>query len=47
MDGIENREQLEFARDYGCDFVQGDLFTPPLPAKEMNAWFKDRPLVLW
>ncbi len=29
-EGVENREQLAFLRDSGCDMVQGYLFSPPV-----------------
>ena len=30
-EGVENRSQLNFVRDMGCDAVQGYLFSPPVP----------------
>jgi diguanylate cyclase len=29
--GVERQEQLEALRKYGCDLVQGDLFSPAVP----------------
>ena len=34
-EGVETREQLEFLREHGCDAVQGDYFSRPLPAEEL------------
>jgi diguanylate cyclase (GGDEF)-like protein/PAS domain S-box-containing protein len=36
-EGIESAEQLRSVRDLGCDFAQGFLFTPPVPADELRA----------
>lgn len=30
-EGVENEEQLDFVRKYGCTEVQGYLFSPPMP----------------
>jgi sensor c-di-GMP phosphodiesterase-like protein len=30
-EGVETREQLEFLRRNGCDFVQGFLYSEALP----------------
>ncbi len=32
-EGVENREQMQFLRDLGCDQLQGYLFSPPVPAE--------------
>ena len=33
--GVERDEQVEWLRDSGCDFVQGYLMGPPMPAEEL------------
>ncbi len=33
-EGVETKEQLDFLRDYGCDYIQGYYFSKPLPQKE-------------
>ena len=38
--GIETREQLEALRKYGCDLVQGHLFSPAVPAEKAEALLK-------
>ncbi|MNL80963.1 Oxygen sensor protein DosP [compost metagenome] len=30
-EGVETREQLEFLRSHGCDFIQGYLLSKPQP----------------
>lgn len=35
-EGIENAEQLQFARDAGCDRVQGYLLGTPMPATRIQ-----------
>ena len=32
-EGVENREQMQFLRDLGCDQLQGYLFSPPVTAE--------------
>jgi EAL domain-containing protein (putative c-di-GMP-specific phosphodiesterase class I) len=39
-EGVETQEQLELLRSYGCDTVQGYLFSRPIPAGEMVSWLK-------
>jgi EAL domain-containing protein (putative c-di-GMP-specific phosphodiesterase class I) len=35
-EGIEEYEQLDILREYGCDVIQGYLFSKPLPAREIE-----------
>jgi EAL domain-containing protein (putative c-di-GMP-specific phosphodiesterase class I) len=35
-EGIEHRDQLEFLRDMGCDYIQGFLFSKPMPVEEFQ-----------
>jgi diguanylate cyclase (GGDEF)-like protein len=35
-EGVENREQLAFLKDKGCEQCQGYLFSKPLPAEEFS-----------
>ena len=32
-EGVENKNQVSFLRDHGCDIVQGDYYSKPLPAE--------------
>ena len=34
--GVESQEQLTLIRNYGCDEMQGDLISKPLPAQEFE-----------
>lgn len=36
-EGVETRAQLDFLRANGCRYVQGFLFSRPLPASELEA----------
>lgn len=37
-EGVEDRETLQLLTELGCDYAQGYLFSPPLPAPEFRAW---------
>ncbi len=41
-EGVEEVEQLEYLREKGCDFIQGFLFSKPLPATTFESWVSDR-----
>ncbi|MBO6557223.1 MAG: EAL domain-containing protein [Pseudomonadales bacterium] len=36
--GVENDEQLEILREYGCDCIQGFYYSKPLPASQMTEY---------
>lgn len=36
-EGIEHENQVEMLRKWGCDYVQGFLYSRPVPAKEFEA----------
>ena len=40
-EGIENREQLELMRDFGCDYVQGFYFSMPKPLGEVIKFIEE------
>ena len=37
-EGVETEEQLRILTEYGCDLIQGYLFSHPLPANELEHW---------
>ncbi len=39
VEGIERENQLEFVRKINCDYVQGFLFSKPLPEKKVENFF--------
>jgi diguanylate cyclase (GGDEF)-like protein/PAS domain S-box-containing protein len=39
-EGVETSEQLALLRDFGCDVIQGYVFSPPLPVEEVLALLK-------
>ena len=41
-EGVETDEQREFILVNGCKFIQGYLYSPPLPVDEMTLFLKDR-----
>ena len=41
-EGVEQRAQLEFLRELGCDECQGYFFCRPLPASEFLSWMRAR-----
>lgn len=42
VEGIETEEQLQFVRAEGCTYVQGYLFSRPLPADQLEDWVRRR-----
>ena len=40
-EGVETEEQLRFLRDNGCDYVQGYIFSKPLPSDEFEKLYLD------
>jgi diguanylate cyclase (GGDEF)-like protein len=38
-EGVETRTQLERVRELGCTDVQGHFYSPPVPAKDLAAFF--------
>lgn len=41
-EGVQNRDQLEFLKEMGCDEVQGYIFSPPLPPNEIEYFFNKK-----
>jgi diguanylate cyclase (GGDEF)-like protein/PAS domain S-box-containing protein len=39
-EGVENTKQLEFLKSNGCDYCQGYLFSPPVPAEKFEIFLK-------
>ncbi len=42
-EGVENEEQRRFLIEQGCAAGQGFLFSPPLPASDLEEWLRGRP----
>ncbi|KRB60119.1 histidine kinase [Rhizobium sp. Root708] len=41
-EGVETADQADFLKQAGCDFLQGYLFSRPLPAQEMDMFLLGR-----
>ncbi|WP_430471956.1 putative bifunctional diguanylate cyclase/phosphodiesterase [Thalassospira lucentensis] len=41
-EGVEEVEQLNYLREKGCDFIQGYLYSKPLPADTFVTWVTER-----
>jgi len=39
-EGVENKEQVNFLREHGCDWVQGFLFSVPLSTDDTLNWLR-------
>ena len=35
-EGIEKQDQLDFLLQCGCDYIQGFLFSKPMPREELE-----------
>jgi EAL domain-containing protein (putative c-di-GMP-specific phosphodiesterase class I) len=35
-EGVENQQQASFLRERNCDYIQGYLFSKPLPVEELE-----------
>ena len=35
-EGVETKEQAEFLKNYGCDYLQGFYFSRPVPEEEFE-----------
>lgn len=44
-EGVETEAQRRFLLEQGCDFAQGYLFSPPLPAEAFVDWLRGAPPV--
>jgi EAL domain-containing protein (putative c-di-GMP-specific phosphodiesterase class I) len=42
VEGVETADTLALLRESGCHVAQGYLFSPPLPADELEAWLMDQ-----
>lgn len=41
-EGVETKEQLDFLKGIGCDYIQGYYYSTPLPAHEYITFLKDQ-----
>jgi EAL domain-containing protein (putative c-di-GMP-specific phosphodiesterase class I) len=42
-EGVETEAQLQFLRSHGCDEMQGDYFSPPLPVDDITRALREAP----
>jgi EAL domain-containing protein (putative c-di-GMP-specific phosphodiesterase class I) len=42
-EGVERVDQQEALESWGCDFMQGYLYSKPLPIDELNTWLRQIP----
>lgn len=40
-EGVETDSEMDLAESCGCEFVQGYLFSKPLPADQLESWLTD------
>ncbi|HZG58481.1 putative bifunctional diguanylate cyclase/phosphodiesterase [Paenibacillus sp.] len=43
-EGVETEEQLSYLRTYGCDEMQGYLYSPPVPPERLRELLRERQL---
>ncbi len=41
-EGVEDQESLDYLRDHGCQSMQGNLFSAPLPPDQFADWMRAR-----
>ncbi len=42
VEGVEDKEQLEFIKNCGCEYIQGFVFSKPLPITELELFLQDQ-----
>jgi polar amino acid transport system substrate-binding protein len=45
-EGVETMEQLKFLQGYKCDYIQGYLFSRPLPENEVGKILKEGKIIV-
>jgi EAL domain-containing protein (putative c-di-GMP-specific phosphodiesterase class I) len=45
-EGVETDEQLDYLRHYGCDEIQGYLFSPPVAAEKFEQILREERVIL-
>ena len=45
-EGVETPEQLDYVKQYGCDYVQGDLFTAPQPLGQLSGELRHKRIAI-
>ena len=44
-EGVETPEQLSYLQAHGCEYIQGFLFSPPVPAEEIVRFTRSRTMM--
>ena len=42
-EGVETKEQADFLKNYGCDYLQGFYFSRPVPEEEFEKLLDSQP----